>query len=229
MLLKSNLILLMMLGWFDSFSQNAYHLDQSVPVEVNGKSIGMPWAGGLNSAQINKIDLNGDGKEDLAIFDRTANKMFTYLTVGSQYQYAPDYELFFPPSINQWVLLRDFNCDGKKDLFTSDPGGIAVFVNTSHAGSPPSWRPFYPGHPLLTYWYNGSINLQVNGTDIPAIDDIDEDGDLDIIVAQFVGWNSIKIGASKIPDVVTRSNWNGSLQNGGILKSVTAAVMPLEE
>jgi len=192
MLLKSNLILLLMIGWFDSFPQNAYHFDQSIPVEVSGKSIAMPWAGGLNSAEINTIDLNGDGKEDLAVYDRTANKMFPYLRTGNQYIYAPDYEDFFPPSINQWVLLRDFNCDGKKDLFTSDPAGMAVFVNTTKQGSPPSWRPFNPGHPLLTHWYGGSINLQVNGTDIPAIDDIDEDGDLDIIVAQFVGFGSME-------------------------------------
>ena len=151
----------------------------------------MPWAGGLNSAQINTIDLNGDGKDDLAVFDRTANKMFTFLRSGNQYTYNPDYELFFPSSINQWVLLRDFNCDGRKDLFTSDPAGMAVFVNTTTPGGLPTWRPFNPGHPLLTHWYNGSINLQVNGTDIPAIDDIDEDGDLDIIVAQFVGYLSL--------------------------------------
>jgi len=192
MLLKSNLIFLLMIRWCFSFSQNAYHFDQTIPVEVSGKSITMPWAGGLNSAEINTIDLNGDGKDDLAVFDRTANKIFTYLSSGNQYFYSPDYEMFFPPSINQWVLLRDFNCDGKKDLFTSDPAGIAVFVNTTRQGNPPSWRLFNPGHPLLTHWYNGSINLQVNGTDIPAIDDIDEDGDLDIIVAQFVGYGSME-------------------------------------
>lgn len=190
---KSCLFLLVMVVWGGAaFSQNTYHFDQTIPVETNGIPINMPWAGGLNSAEINTIDLNGDGKDDLAVFDRTANKMFPYLRTGDQYIYAPDYEDFFPSSINQWVLLRDFNCDGKKDLFTSDPAGIAVFVNTTHAGSPPSWRPFNPGHPLLTHWYNGSINLQVNGTDIPAIDDIDEDGDLDIIVAQFVGYGSME-------------------------------------
>jgi hypothetical protein len=191
-MLKSNLISLLLLQGFYSFSQNTYHFDQTIPVEANGKAITMPWAGGLNSAEINTIDLNGDGKEDLAVFDRTANKMFPYLRTGNQYIYAPDYEDFFPSTINQWVLLRDFNCDGKKDLFTSDPGGIAAFVNTTRPGSPPSWRPFNPGHPLLTHWYNGSINVQVNGTDIPAIDDIDEDGDLDVIVGQFVGYGSME-------------------------------------
>ncbi len=192
MLLKLNLIFLLIMGWGFAFSQPAYRFDQTIPVEISGKSISMPWAGGLNSAQINTIDLNGDGTDDLAVFDRTADKMFTYLRSGNQYVYAPDYEDFFPPSINQWVLLRDFNCDGKKDLFTSDPAGIAVFVNTTKAGRPPSWRPFNPGHPLLTHWYDGSINLQVNGTDIPAIDDVDEDGDLDVIVAQFVGYGSME-------------------------------------
>lgn len=191
-LLKWSLTISMMAFSLLSFSQKNYHFDQSISVEVSGKSINMPWAGGLNSAQISTIDLNGDGKEDLAVFDRTANKMFTYLNIENQYSYAPDYEILFPTAINQWVLLRDFNCDGKKDLFTSDPGGIAVFVNTTKAGSPPSWRPFNSGHPLLTHWYNGSINLQVNGTDIPAIDDVDEDGDLDVIVAQFVGFGSME-------------------------------------
>ena len=192
-LLKLSLTLLLVAGLpFWALPQNTYHFDQSIPVEVSGKSINMPWAGGLNSAQVSTIDLNGDGKEDLAVFDRTANKMFTYLRIGNQYSHSPDYEIFFPDVINQWVLLRDFNCDGKKDLFTNDPGGIAVFVNTTVAGSPPSWRAFNPGHPLLTHWYNGSINIQVNGTDIPALDDVDGDGDLDVIVAQFVGFGSME-------------------------------------
>src|SRR6185369_2975970 len=108
--LKSYPILLIMMCGVAAYSQNVYHFDQTIPVEVHEKAINMPWAGGLNSAEINTIDLNGDGKEDLAVFDRTANKMFPYLRTGTQYIYAPDYEDFFPSSINQWVLLRDFNC-----------------------------------------------------------------------------------------------------------------------
>lgn len=175
-----------------AFSQVNYSLDQSINVKVQGKSLAMPWAGGLNSPQVNTMDLNADGKEDLVIFDRMANKIFTYLNSGNQYRYAPDYELYFPPSISDWVLLRDFNCDGKKDLFTTNPAGISVFVNTTKTGGTPTWRAFYPGHPLLTIGFSGSINLQMNATDIPAIDDVDEDGDLDVIVARFVGFGSLE-------------------------------------
>jgi len=184
-------------GWLQcscllTFAQVNYSIDQSIGVEVNGKPILMPWSGGLNSAQINTIDLNQDGKDDLAVFDRTANQIFTYLNVGNQYIYAPDYEAYFPSVVSDWMLLRDFNCDGKKDLFTTDPGGIAVFVNITKPGGLPAWRAFNPGYPLLTIGYNSSINLQMNATDIPAIDDIDEDGDLDIIVARFVGFGSME-------------------------------------
>lgn len=175
-----------------SVAQTSYHIDQSIPVEVNGKNLTLPWAGGLNSSQVNTIDLDQDGKDDLAIFDRTANKIFTFINSGNKYVYNPEYESLFPSTIDQWVLLRDFNCDGRKDLFTSDPAGISVFVNTTQKGQNVRWRPFNPGHPLLTIGFNGSINLKVNATDIPAIDDIDDDGDLDILVALFAGAGTIE-------------------------------------
>ena len=81
-------------------AQFTYSIDQSIPVEVNGKSLLMPWAGGVNSAQINTMDLNGDGKQDLVVFDRTANKLNTYLNKNNQYQYAPDYESLFPKEVS---------------------------------------------------------------------------------------------------------------------------------
>ena len=178
--------------YFSAKAQFNYSVNQSIPVEVNGKTLSMPWAGGLNAAQVNTMDLNGDGKQDLVIFDRTANKVNTYLNVGRKYQYAPSYESFFPTEINQWLLLRDFNCDGKKDIFTSDPFGIIVFVNTTKPSKPISWRPFNPGFPLLTIGFNGSINLKVNESDVPAIDDVDGDGDLDILAFRFVGVGTVE-------------------------------------
>ncbi len=172
--------------------QFTYILDQSIAVEADGKTISLPWAGGLNAVQVNTMDLNGDAKIDLVLFDRAANKILTFLNESNHYVYAPDYEELFPSEVTQWLLLRDFNCDGKKDIFTSDPFGITVFVNTTRPNEKLSWRPFNPGFPLLTKGFTSNVNLKVNESDIPAIDDIDGDGDLDILNVRFVGIGTIE-------------------------------------
>jgi len=79
-------------------------LDQSIEVEVNGKHLSSPWAGGLNSAQISTIDLDMDGDDDLAVFDRTANKLFTFINENHHYIYSPEFETLFPRSISNWML-----------------------------------------------------------------------------------------------------------------------------
>lgn len=175
-----------------AYGQFTYTIDQSIPVEINGKVLSMPWAGGINSAQVNTIDLNGDTKDDLVIFDRTSNKILTYLNSGSRYEYAPEYESLFPAEVTQWLLLRDLNCDGKKDLFTSDPFGIIAFINTTQPQQTLSWRPYNPGFPILTKGFTSNVNLQLNASDIPVIDDVDSDGDLDILNVRFVGIGTIE-------------------------------------
>ena len=99
-------------------AQFTYTMDQSVPVEVNGLLLKNPWAGGLNSAQVNMMDLNGDGTSDIVIFDKTTTRISTFIYVNSAYQYAPEYETLFPDELSTFVILRDYNCDGKKDIFT---------------------------------------------------------------------------------------------------------------
>ncbi|MEJ0029344.1 MAG: T9SS type A sorting domain-containing protein [Bacteroidota bacterium] len=175
-----------------SLAQFTYKLDQSAPVEVDGRNLSMPWSGGLNSAQLNKIDFDGDGNEDLVVYDRAAAKILPFRNAGNKYEYSPFYAELFPETVNAWMLLRDFNCDGKPDLFTSDPFGIVVFVNTTKPGQALSWRPFNPGFPLLTQGFNGNINLKINDVDIPSIDDVDNDGDLDILAMRFVGIGTIE-------------------------------------
>ena len=184
--------LFLLLGPLMAKGQFTYTFDQQIPVEVNGQVLNLPWAGGLNSAQFNTMDLNGDDKQDLVIFDRTANKLITFINNNNQYQYAPEYELLFPAEVSQWVLLRDFNCDGKKDLFTSDPFGIILFVNITKKGEALKWRTYNPGFPILTKGFSGNINLKVNASDLPAIDDIDGDGDLDILNLKFVGTSTVE-------------------------------------
>lgn len=178
-------------------AQFNYSLDQTIPVEINNQQLSTPWAGGLNAAHTNTLDLNGDGKLDLVLFDRTANKVITYLNQNGQYIYAPDYESLFPNEVDQWLLLRDLNCDGKKDIFTSDPFGIVAFINTTNPGGTLSWRPYNPTaqnfpRPISTKGFSGPINLKINAADVPAIDDIDGDGDLDILNFYFIGLGTVE-------------------------------------
>lgn len=187
--------LLWIAGWCGggaAMAQFTYRAEGDVPVEISGRPLAMPWAGGLNSAQVNTLDLTGDGLEDVVIFDRTSNKIHTFVRTATGYRYDPQYEDQFPPEVSQWMLLRDFNCDGRKDIFTSDPFGMRVFVNITPPGGPLRWREFNPGMPLLTVGFSGTINLQVSALDMPAIEDIDGDGDLDILNLRFVGANTIE-------------------------------------
>jgi hypothetical protein len=144
-----------------------------------------PWMGGLNAVQISEIDLNFDGLKDLFVFDRAVDKPFTFINTGSGYVYDASYESQFP-QMNSWALLRDFNCDGLEDIFTYATGGIQVFRNTSDAINGISF--VQETSLILSQQGSNLINLYVSSIDIPAIDDIDGDGDLDVLTFNILGF-----------------------------------------
>ena len=164
-------------------AQQVYYWDQQVRVSENGDTLAIPWVGGINSSQVSTIDLDQDGNEDLVIFDRTNEKITTILITPNGYQYAPVYESYFPSGLKGWVLLRDFNRDGKKDLFAHTPFGIKVYENITRPGGRLDWELILD--PIFTLGSSGQVNLQVNILDLPGIDDLDGDGDLDILVYNF--------------------------------------------
>ncbi len=177
------LLILLLLLPITLRAQFYFEYEQSVPVIKNDTLLTSAWAGGLNAGQYNTIDLNNDGIQDLVIFERTANQLKTFLGVNQQYQYAPEYEMLFPAEISNWILLADFNCDGRKDIFTSSRFGITVYQNITTENGQLAWKA--AADPLLTVGSSGKVNLQVNGSDIPGINDLDNDGDLDILVYNF--------------------------------------------
>jgi hypothetical protein len=197
----SRILFFMFLIPFGSFAQFTYVLDQTVPVkDITGTTLVAPWAGGLNAAQYNTLDLNHDDQEDLVLFDRMANKVITFINNGNSWQYAPEYESLFPADVTNWLLLRDFNCDGRKDIFTADVLGIKVFLNNTKDGESLSWQQHLfntsgtgpKSEVLLTKGFSGLINLQLQFDDIPAIIDADGDGDLDIFNVRFVGNGTVE-------------------------------------
>jgi hypothetical protein len=179
---------------FTLLAQFTYTMDQSVPVEINGILLKNPWAGGLNSAQVNMMDLNVDGVSDIVIFDKTTARISTFLYVNNAYRYAPEYETLFPDELSTFVVLRDYNCDGKKDIFTFGQIGILVFQQVTQTGKPFAWKKlsFYNSDTglfsevLLTKGFTSKINLLPGSNDLPNFTDMDGDGDLDVLNMRFV-------------------------------------------
>ncbi|WP_161889882.1 T9SS type A sorting domain-containing protein [Pontibacter russatus] len=162
-----------------------FRFRHDVPVSVQGRQLSSPWGGGLNTPQFSTIDLNRDGQEDLFVFDRQLRKVYTWLAVQQngqwQYRYAPSYEVFFPAELENWALLRDYNCDGLKDIFTSSPLGIKVYMQEA---APSGQLKFSLAEEAL-YYKDNKVNMQMQGADVPAITDVDGDGDLDILISEF--------------------------------------------
>jgi len=153
-----------------------------------------PWAGGLDYVQFSNIDLNYDGVQDLFVFDRTCNKILTFLQVGGvgemNYVYAPQYEDAFPKMQN-WALLVDYNCDGKNDIFTYTIGGGKVYKNVGNASIGLQFELVKANLRSSLYGNATHSFMYISSIDIPAIVDIDGDGDLDIL-AFGVGGTSVE-------------------------------------
>jgi hypothetical protein len=164
----------------------AFQRSQNIPIlKFQGANpLLNAWAGGLNAPQFSELDLNGDLVDDLLIFDRSGNKILPFIRTVNAWYYAPEYEALFPAE-EHWMLARDYDGDGQKDLFCAAGQGIRVYRNMAAAGAPPE---FELTSPLLFSDYgNGLLNLFVNQVDIPSISDIDGDGDLDILTFYILG------------------------------------------
>ena len=184
---KSKYVLLFLISWQASAQEFTFKYDNSLKIIQNGQVLPNALAGGLNAPQFSTCKLDNDGVEDLVIFDRTAQKITTFLAKQDNtgkyfWQYAPQYETAFP-KISNWILLIDYNRDGKKDIFTYTPSGIRVFNNISTD----KLAFQLAADPVYSTGYSGKINLYVSATDIPAIVDIDNDGDYDIITFDSSG------------------------------------------
>ncbi len=162
-----------------------FRLDTTTAVQQNGRSLLNPWAGGLNAGQFSTMDLNEDGVNDLVVFDRTTNRVSTFLgnATSKTYRHAPGYEARFP-AMENWMLLVDYDKDGRKDLFTHTPQGIRVYRQVRN-GDTWAWKLHKPL--LNSYGFSGPLNLLVVATDIPALVDVDDDGDMDIVAFEILG------------------------------------------
>jgi hypothetical protein len=185
---KTVTLFIILLSGFNSYAQNYNRID-TIPVYNYGRQLIFPWVGGINTPQFSTANLVSQGVSLLVIFDRCGNHFYTFLNEeipdSVSYIYAPQYEKNFPACQN-WALLRDYNCDGIPDIFSSSPfipGSVDVYRGFYNENNE---LDFTLASPELTFPYtniNGGFqsNVYVPNSDLPAIDDIDGDGTMDIL------------------------------------------------
>lgn len=168
----------------------------NIPFVQNGETLAFPLAGGLNNPQLSEVDLNHDGIQDLYIFDREGNRHLTFLNAGTTgqtaYTFAPQYAANFP-TVENWALLRDYNNDGAMDLFCypdQPVGGIIAYWGY-YEDNQLKFERFNFNTPFNIIFFplpgGSTTQIYVSTIDIPAIDDLDCDGDLDIATFNVAG------------------------------------------
>lgn len=209
----------------------------NAPVEVSGIELANAWAGGLNCPQPSEADLNNDGTPDLYIFDRVGDVHLPFLRQPSGYVYAPEYAVNFPRAEN-WVLLRDYDGDGIADLFAYPVElipGIMVYKGYYNANNQLAFQRVtfdnFLGLNILTFPLQGSGEAQiyVSNVDYPAIDDMDCDGDLDILTFNSAGGyielydnRSIELGFGRDSLIfqLVENCWGGIYESGLALNNL---------
>jgi len=154
--------------------------NQEIEVKKNNRPLDYPWAGGINSVYFSQIDLNLDGVSDFIAFEKHGNRILPFINEGTnenpQFVYAPEYKYRFP-KLHNWVILKDFNNDGKVDIFTYTLGGIRVFENVSNQAL--EFR--LAADPITSNHYGNEVNIFASPDDYLGIADIIGNGKLDIL------------------------------------------------
>lgn len=213
-----------------------FHRIENAAVVVNNSVLPNPFAGGLNTPQFSAVDLNNDGRLDLYAFDRVGDIHLTFIAqdtpdVGQRYHFSPEYAQNFP-HVENWVLLRDYDGDGIMDLFAYPDVQVAGIM---------VYKGYYDNNNRLAftrYQFHNSLGLNiatfplqgggisqiyVSNIDYPAIDDLDCDGDLDVLTFNLAGGyvelyanRSIEMGYGRDSLIFqwTENCWGGFFESG---------------
>ena len=183
-------LFLLIFGKQNLFSQELHDYgfvkDLSIKVlRADSTSFLYPWAGGMNNMQFGWLDCNMDGIKDLIAFDVHGCRVLPFLRkADNSYEFAPQYAHFFP-KMTGFMQLVDFNGDGKEDIFTYHEAGIKVYRNISDTGL--KFELFT--EQILSLHGSGQkpVNLFCTSGDYVVIQDLDGDGDVDILAFWALG------------------------------------------
>ena len=174
-----------MLSFGTLYAQKPYYKlgfmrNQQIDVKKDNHLLTYPWVGGINSVFFSQIDLNLDDVPDFIAFEKHGNRILPFLNKGTStnpsFVYAPEYKRFFP-NLHDWVILKDFNNDGKADIFTYGLGGIRVFENVSNQEL--AFK--LVANPIQSDHYGYEVNIYASPDDYLGIADLTGNGKLDIL------------------------------------------------
>ena len=171
---------------FQLAAQQYFKYNDTLEVfDQKGTELSLPWLGGFNTPQYSEIDANKDGIKDLAIFDRYSRKTVLLLRDDEGQFKRSYYDEFAFPYMKYWMILKDYNKDGLADLFYGNPLGVGLYKNMSSREQ----FSFKEKSDVLKYENSSGtmINIYIPTTDIPIIDDVDSDGDIDILSFWVLG------------------------------------------
>lgn len=160
-------------------------------VTVGADTLVNAWLGGLNYPRFANLDIDNDGLEDVLVFDREDNRLMILQQTGNGLVYRPEWDSLFPVrQMASFVFTEDADGDGDRDLITAGFGSFfRVFENIAPTGAPPQFNftPLY--NPVQTRYSPGNppSDLYNLPTDVPAVKDLDFDGDLDFLVYRVGG------------------------------------------
>lgn len=185
--MKIKLVLIICLCTLSLSAQSFERISNYTVLDQDGNKIDQAFAGGLNAAQFNEVDLDRDGVKDLLILDRGAEVLIPMLYKAGKYQFAPEYANQFPV-FKKWMRICDYNNDGIEDVFCynleSPIDGVEIWTGYLEDNQLrfKKYEKTFGNYEIIYFkLQNKYYNLEVSSNDLPDVIDVDGDGDLDIV------------------------------------------------